>query len=189
MWLKKLQTSIVDSQTRPESKYVQLATTNNQNQPEVRTVVFRGFLNTTTSLLIHTDIRSNKINQIQTHNQAQICWYFSQSREQYRLTGNIQIIDFQNEQHQSLRLQHWQNLSSSAQQSYSWETPGEILGLDDIHQAQVSDNVNQDEVSVNFALLLFSVSEVDHLQLKLTPHKRNRYIYSNHAWQTLKINP
>ncbi|MDO6692160.1 pyridoxamine 5'-phosphate oxidase family protein [Aliiglaciecola sp. 3_MG-2023] len=187
-WLKKLQGVLNDNQALPESKYLQLATINHKNQPEVRTVVFRGFLETTGSLLIHTDIRSKKIQDIAANNHAQICWYFSQSREQFRFTGSIQVITAQSKQ-QSLRLQHWQQLSESAKQSYFWDTPGEILALDDEFQSHANQSNPTQPMSDNFCVLLFSVTEVDHLQLKPTPHIRNRFVFNRHGWQAYKVNP
>ncbi|MEP4890381.1 MAG: pyridoxamine 5'-phosphate oxidase family protein [Aliiglaciecola sp.] len=188
-WLQTLQGSLNENQALPEAKYLQLATINSENHPEVRTVVFRGFVDSSASLLIHTDIRSQKIQHIWAHNQAQICWYFSQSREQYRLTGKVKVVTANSDLQQSLRLQHWQNLSVSAKHSYYWDTPGEVLGLDDEFQGRVDENKHTEQISDNFCLLVFSVLAVDHLQLKPTPHKRSRYVYSDDSWQTIKVNP
>ncbi|WP_460311435.1 pyridoxamine 5'-phosphate oxidase family protein [Aliiglaciecola aliphaticivorans] len=188
IWLNKLKGVINDNQALPESKYLQLATINQENQPEVRTVVFRGFLETTGSLFIHTDIRSKKIQHMAVNNHAQICWYFSQSREQYRLTGNLQAITAQSTQ-QSLRIQQWQKLSEAAKQSYFWDTPGEILALDDKFQPQANQNKPTQQMSDNFCLLIFSVTEVDHLQLQTTPHIRKRFVFNRHGWQACRVNP
>ncbi|GAC16981.1 pyridoxamine 5'-phosphate oxidase family protein [Aliiglaciecola lipolytica] len=193
-WLERLQSSIFENQSRPESKYLQLATVNQKNHPEVRTLVFRECLESSSTLIMHTDIRSDKISQIHTQNCAQICWYFSVTREQYRFTGSIKIIDASQDDKQSQRKQHWLSLSTPAKTSYFWQTPGESLAL---NQAKQSDEVNRyniinddnDSISDNFALLSFAVSEVDHLQLNTTPHTRKRYQLKHHLWQEDTINP
>ena len=52
----------------------------------------RGFLNDTDKLTFCTDLRSRKIAEIKNSARAQICWYFTDSREQFRLDGSLQIV-------------------------------------------------------------------------------------------------
>ncbi|MFM7406931.1 MAG: pyridoxamine 5'-phosphate oxidase family protein, partial [Cuspidothrix sp.] len=66
------------------SRYVQLATVGENGLPANRTIVFRGFLEDTNQLKFITDIRSQKAEQISKQPAAEICWYFPNTREQFR---------------------------------------------------------------------------------------------------------
>jgi len=99
-------------------------------------MVFRGFLSGTQSLLSVTDLRSDKILEWQSDNQSrfEICWYFSGSREQYRLAGKVAVIsnsldsshrDCVLGQHtkQNLLKQQWSNLSTNAREPFYLNSP------------------------------------------------------------------
>lgn len=53
----------------------------------------RGFKQGTTCLQFVTDTRAQKIAEIAANPNAHICWYFENSREQFRLDGTLQVID------------------------------------------------------------------------------------------------
>ncbi|XP_020675653.1 pyridoxine/pyridoxamine 5'-phosphate oxidase 2 isoform X2 [Dendrobium catenatum] len=75
------------------SSYFQLATISVNGRPANRTVVFRGFQEGSDNILINTDRRTKKVEEI-THNPyGEICWYFTESWEQFRINGRIDIID------------------------------------------------------------------------------------------------
>ena len=77
-----------------KSRYVQLATHGLDGFPSVRTVVQRGFLESTdeSRLLLKfvTDRRSQKIQELQASHNVEACWYFA-SHEQLRLKGTMQV--------------------------------------------------------------------------------------------------
>lgn len=53
----------------------------------------RGFKQGTTDLQFVTDTRAGKIAEIAANPHAHICWYFENSREQFRLDGTLQVVD------------------------------------------------------------------------------------------------
>lgn len=82
-----------------KSRYVQLATHGLDGFPSVRTVVQRGFLESTTTdedsrqpllLKFVTDRRSQKIQELQGSHKVEACWYFA-SHEQLRLKGTMKV--------------------------------------------------------------------------------------------------
>ena len=136
VWRQRLARSLHVNRSKVHAKYYQVASVCPSGRPKNRTMVFRGFLSGTQSLLSVTDLRSEKIEQWQgeNHSQFEICWYFSDSREQFRLAGEVALIsnalgnDY-NEQvlgdqtKQSLLKQQWSNLSSNAQQPFYSSSP------------------------------------------------------------------
>lgn len=77
---------------------MQLATVDKQGDeliPRVRTVVFRGFVDTDSDCYLKfcTDSRSHKFAQVNTvSDNAEVVWWFSQSSEQFRFTGKLSFV-------------------------------------------------------------------------------------------------
>ena len=87
-WRERITDSIARSRKIRGGNYVQLATVDANNAPRCRTVVFRGFA-PDGRLKIITDQRSAKV---QESRRVEVCWWFSQSSEQYRVAGDITYI-------------------------------------------------------------------------------------------------
>jgi PPOX class probable FMN-dependent enzyme len=189
-WRANIQNALDQNLNKAESRYMQLATMDSQQQPSVRTIVFRGFLENTSTLIMHTDQRSEKVAQISEQPRAQICWYFADSREQFRLSGTLEIVAPLHEYSAAnvqLREAHWHQLSEAAKPSYHWPAPGTTLisGQNPLGSA----DVNNDHISEHFALLLLNIDTVDHLQLTPSPHQRCIYTIVNNQWKAKKLNP
>ncbi len=98
-WVQDI-TGALARNKEPFDKYVQLATVTADGKPAARSVVFRGFLQSRTSaddsvfkgsketLTFITDTRSSKMKESRD---AEVCWYLSGTREQYRLSGQLQV--------------------------------------------------------------------------------------------------
>ena len=70
----------------PSSKWIQLATINKNQEPRLRTVVFREWIDNT-SFIIFTDRRSEKVIEIKENKSVEILWLFSKSKSQFRFKG------------------------------------------------------------------------------------------------------
>ena len=101
--------------------YVQLASVTAEGAPRVRTVVFRGFA-PDGRLKIITDARSAKVKESKA---VEMCWWFSQSSEQYRFTGEMAYVgaDDADVDAVALRKQQWGNLSDGAREQFFWKHP------------------------------------------------------------------
>jgi len=81
--------------------YFQLATNSLNGYPSNRTIVFRGFLKegeiddqekslsefmSKNPLKFTTDVRSEKVKELHLDNRAQLCWYFHDTKEQFRFS-------------------------------------------------------------------------------------------------------
>lgn len=187
-WRSPLAKALHLNRSKPYSRYFQLATITPEGFPSNRTVVFRGFYQDTNTLQIITDIRSEKYQHLQHQPQSEICWYFTKTREQFRINGIIQIITHQETDSTMInaRQQAWEKLSDNAKIQFSWANPGETVNP--TLTSPIPENL--DHPMDSFCLLLFKPHRVDHLQLKGNP--QNRYLYQigeQNQWEMSPINP
>ena len=125
-WRERITTSIARSRKIRGGNYVQLATVDADNAPRCRTVVFRGFA-PDGRLKIITDKRSAKVKESR---RVEVCWWVSQSSEQYRFAGDITYIGGDGlEEDVALRKQQWGNLSDKAREQFFWAHPPARLSL------------------------------------------------------------
>ena len=189
-WRSPLSRALHLNRSQPYSRYLQLATVNPQGLPANRTVVFRGFLKDSNQLQFITDSRSNKITHMQAKPWAEICWYFSKSREQFRLFGQLILVTAADLEPtwQSARQQVWQQLSDSARLQFSWPKPGEKRVTNNEAFSPAIPSIK--EPAVNFCLLLLQPEKVDHLELRGEPQNRCLYLLrKDQTWSTQSINP
>jgi len=136
VWRQRLAKSLHVNSSQVQSRYYQVASVRSNGDPKNRTMVFRGFLSGTQSLLSVADSRSEKIGEWQGDNKSrfEICWYFAGSREQFRLAGEVALIstsidssyeDWALGEHtkHSLLKQQWSNLSTKAKQPFYSNSP------------------------------------------------------------------
>ena len=172
------------------ARYLQLATVQPNGRPANRTLVFRGFLEDTNQLKFITDTRSAKADQIQQQPWAEVCWYFPNTREQFRITGCLTLVG-NDDSHQDLqpaRISIWQELSDAARLQFAWPHPGKPRVENP--EAFEPPAPNPVQPVPNFCLLLLDPIQVDHLELRGEP--QNRWIYCRNdqqEWSSEAINP
>jgi PPOX class probable FMN-dependent enzyme len=170
------------------SRYLQLATVKANGQPANRTVVFRGFLADTNQLKFVTDVRSDKIDQIQQQPWAEACWYFPNTREQFRISGSLTLVS-SDESHphlQPARIATWQELSDAARLQFAWPHPGKQKE----DQAAFNPSPPDPQTPIpNFCLLLLEPTQVDHLELRGEPQNRYLYRLDDQEWSVQAVNP
>ncbi|MGK7876752.1 MAG: Npun_F5749 family FMN-dependent PPOX-type flavoprotein [Xenococcaceae cyanobacterium] len=189
-WRSPLSRAIHRNRSQPHSSYLQLATVTKAGRPANRTVVFRGFLQDTNQLQIVTDSRSKKIVQIEHQPWGEACWYFTKTREQFRLAGKLTIVkaDHPDKTLQEARQAAWQKLSDSARLQFTWPAPGQPK-TENI-EAFSSPPTAANKPLPNFCLLLLNPEQVDHLDLRGEP--QNRWLYNlddSQTWFTQQVNP
>jgi PPOX class probable FMN-dependent enzyme len=172
------------------ARYLQLATVQPNGRPANRTLVFRGFLEDTNQLKFITDTRSAKADQIQQEPWAEVCWYFPNTREQFRITGCLTLVG-NDDSHQDLKLARisiWQELSDAARLQFAWPHPGKPR----VENPEAFAPPAPDPVQPlpNFCLLLLDPLQVDHLELRGEPQNRKFYRrHENQEWFCEEINP
>lgn len=136
VWRQRLARSLHINRSQVHSKYYQVASSCPSGRPKNRTMVFRGFLLGTQNLLSVTDLRSEKILEWQNDEKSffEICWYFTGSREQFRVAGKVTLIsnsleasyqglDLGEQTKAGLIKQQWVNLSSNAREPFYSSSP------------------------------------------------------------------
>lgn len=188
-WRSPLARALHRNRSQPYSRYLQLATVQPNGYPANRTVVFRGFLGETNQLQFVTDARSEKSGQIQHHAQAEACWYFTETREQFRIAGSLILVgsDREDTALQQARQAAWQALSDAARGQFAWPTPKAPRSDQEAFAPQA---LNPQEPLLHFCLLLLEPEQVDHLELRGEP--QNRWLYQRdpqQGWSTQAVNP
>ncbi|MFQ3612206.1 MAG: Npun_F5749 family FMN-dependent PPOX-type flavoprotein [Cyanobacteriota bacterium] len=192
-WRALLQAALHRNRSDPSVRYIQLATVDPQGHPRNRTVVFRGFLGNTERIQMAVDSRSEKIHHIAHRPQAQICWYFCKTREQFRIAGTLQAIAADHPDPQALnqRLHLWQQISEKGRLLWFWPEPKAHLAPSEAFVQELL----PEKVTVppdTFVALLLEPTEVDHLQLKgdpIYPQLRTIYERWETGWQQRNVNP
>jgi pyridoxamine 5'-phosphate oxidase len=188
-WRSRVSRALHRNRSLPSSRYVQLATVDTNGHPRNRTVVFRGWQEPNSQLKFITDRRSTKIEQIDRVPQAEICWYFAKTREQFRIAGEIKSVDEDNIEFRCDRVQLWQSLSANSQVQFAWPPSGEDR-QDSTFDRDFTLDLDPLVPPANFILLLFNPSRLDHLELRGEPQSRYLYcLQPDNTWTERSINP
>ncbi|TYQ27938.1 Npun_F5749 family FMN-dependent PPOX-type flavoprotein [Pseudanabaena sp. UWO310] len=191
MWRSHLARSLHQHRNQPESRFLQLATMGCDQRPRNRTVVFRGFLENCDRLKdclkIVTDERSQKIAQIDANPWAEINWYFTKTRSQFRILGKSILINSEcsDLQFQKARSDAWKALSDPARMQFAWGHP-RMPRIDFAHIAPP----DPEQPLPSFCLLLIEPIEVDRLELRGNPQNRWLYLLDEQGnWAEQEVNP
>ncbi|MCU0526633.1 MAG: pyridoxamine 5'-phosphate oxidase family protein [Elainella sp. Prado103] len=189
-WRSPLARALHRNRSLAYARYLQLATVTPDGRPTNRTIVFRGFLESTGQLKFITDDRSEKVTHLHTNPWGEACWYFPKTREQFRLLGQLILISADSALSpplQQARQQQWQELSDAARLQFAWPQPRQPRTSASQFNPPPPDPI----VPVaNFCLLLLDPTQVDHLELRGDP--QNRYLYrlaDAGAWEMQAVNP
>ncbi len=182
-WHERLKKSIAKNKRDAHNRYVQLATIAADGTPRVRMVVFRGFSDDGLSLSIITDTRSQKISELASCSSVEIGWYFTHTREQYRLRCDSKIYTATDDSQDSLNKREsiWSTLSAAAKEQFFWRTPGVPEGMGDA--LSVTETPPD-----TFAVIVFEPQSVDHLVLA-KQQMRTRSELGDAGWSELALNP
>lgn len=189
-WRSPLGRALHRNRSQPHSRYVQLATLAD-GRPSNRTVVFRGFYDGSNTLMFVTDTRSAKVADLSPGAWGELCWYFTQTREQFRLAGAITLVTADTV-HWGLiqaRQHRWEALSAASRQSFYWPPPGD-LRAEDTAFAIPAEAVAVSTPPPTFGLVLLQPDWVDHLELRGNPQTRTQYQrQTDGGWQVMAVNP
>lgn len=191
-WRSPLSRALHRNRSKPHSRYAQLATLAANGRPANRTVVFRGFYGDSNALMFVTDTRSTKVTDLTHTPWGELCWYFTQTREQFRLTGAIRLVtaDTEDLTLRQARLDRWEALSEASRQSFYWPDSGHSRSADPAAFAVDPDLANQPDPPPSFGLGFLHPDAVDHLELRGTPQNRTQYQrLADGTWTIQEVNP
>merc|ERR1719409_2083040 len=182
----------------PYAKYFQLATVKPNGRPANRTVVYRGFLGESEDITIVTDLRSNKVDELRCAPFGGFAWYFPESREQFRVAGELEVIAKDSASMQSERQAAWDRMSPAGRAQFAWPTPG----FPQLEEGAVRPGTNKQTFDVpedvvadgsdandNFCLVVMRVEEVDHLSLRSNRRFTHVKVKETGEWVTTEVNP
>ncbi|MEM6486384.1 MAG: pyridoxamine 5'-phosphate oxidase family protein [Pseudomonadota bacterium] len=204
-WRRALQRAIKKNRRDAHNRYLQLATVRADNSPAVRTLVFRSFVEDASQLVMITDSRSAKREEIERNANGELSWYFTNTREQFRFSGSLLLVgdpasgrmtanlresspepDIDATSAAPDREQIWDGLSDAAKEQFFWPAPGEPLE----HQSEDGASPDLGKPPGNFLLLILNVHSVDHLSLRGQPQTRWISSLDNlGAWSSQAVNP
>ena len=189
-WKTPLDAAIAANSARPESRYLQLATIAIGGGPSVRTMVFRRFFDHQTDrcFVFCSDLRSEKVVESRANPLAQACWYFPETRQQFRITGRLELVDSRTADPEKIDLRNavWRSLSDESRVTFSWPPPGEKLADLALFSVEVP---NAFEPLDNFVLFIHRPMEVEMLDLRMKPHRRLLSARTEAGWGLHPINP
>ncbi|KAH8056167.1 Pyridoxamine 5'-phosphate oxidase [Aureococcus anophagefferens] len=167
-WRERIVGSIAKSRKIRGGNYVQLASVDESGLPRVRT-------------------------KVQQSKHVEVCWWFSQSSEQYRFAGELAYVgaDYPDADRVALRKQMWGNLSDNAREQFFWAHPPR--GAFDAEPEDVpkggraEDTGNVFPVPDVFLLGLLEPTSVDYL--RLTDNFRQMDTAAEGAWAAARVNP
>lgn len=209
-WRQSLARSLHKHRSKAESKYFQVASIDSDGKPRNRTMVHRGFLENSNSIITISDIRSAKFCDFSNLAEAEICWYFTLSREQYRIYSEVMIhsnihITSEPLESKSLLQEIWNTLSEAAKSQFYWPLPkADVISEEDRGNftsdlEKISSPIGSKTPPNNFAIIIFSPTEVDYLQLKTQPQTRLLYnlnkpklkntVSEKQKWHEKRVNP
>ena len=190
-WRSSIARALHRNRSLPYARYVQLATIDTNNRPTNRTVVFRGWLEPDSQLQFVVDRRSSKVQNLLagSSNRAEVCWYFPTTREQFRISGTLELVTIESDvdSRSKARQAAWQQLSDGGRIQFAWATPGANRSQDPAAFDPPSPDPQQP--LANFCLLLLVPIAVDHLELRGEPQNRYSYELVGGEWVVRSINP
>jgi len=184
-WTTALRRAIRRNRRDAHNRYLQLATLRADGSPAVRTLVFRELDEGVAELHMVTDQRSGKVEAIAVDPRAEIAWYFTHTREQFRLRGTLRLTgpEASEPAAQDRRKAMWQALSEAAREQFFWPHPGQPVGSGEAPAPSA-------KVPDTFLVLTLAIAEVDHLTLRGDPQTRFQSRRGDDgAWVSKAINP
>ncbi|CAN0924509.1 Pyridoxine/pyridoxamine 5'-phosphate oxidase 2, partial [Linum grandiflorum] len=191
-WKQLLLTALDSNAHLKHTSYLQLATIGCNGRPSNRTVVFRGFEENSDNILINTDSRTRKIGELKRCSYAEICWYFTDSWEQFRINGKVDIIDASNPDPAKVqqRENSWFASSARSRMQYLGPNPGLPALSEQPHQESFIDS-SAGPVDA-FCLLVLAPDQVDYLNLKSSERlmfTSGEGVSGEKHWNSERVNP
>ena len=175
LWRQRLKASQSKEGKLASNRWIQLANVSKNNQPRVRTVVFRGWLDNST-MLIYTDKRSEKYADLEINNNIEVLWLFFKTKSQYRFKGKVYELEDNDK--------YWDNLLARSKDQWFWPSPGKEID----QKYTLSSKDNKLLKPNNFSVLKIKINEVDLLKLEKPMHKR--FIWKEiDNWRCVEVNP
>ena len=176
IWRQELKSARKKEGKSPLNRWIQLSTVTSNNEPRIRTVVFRGWRKEN-SMLIFTDSRSDKFEHLKNNSNAEVLWLFLRSKSQFRFKGKMKELES--------NTKYWNSLSERSKSTWFWQHPGKEIDSNIQPSQLIPTNLNKPK---SFVVLEFEIYSVDLLKLVTPIHKR--YVWNKkNNWGKIEIHP
>jgi PPOX class probable FMN-dependent enzyme len=183
-WFWLLGADLARHAQRDTSRFVQLATVRADGRPANRSLVFRHFASRG-RLVFTSDVRSEKASELAHKPWAEACWYFQDARVQWRLLGRCELeADPADPEIETLRKKLWAELPPATRASFLWPAPGGQRSPRKDFRVETPDMPPD-----AFQLLVLEPEQVERLDLREAPHRRQRWDFDRSGWASHEINP
>ncbi|XP_075473635.1 pyridoxine/pyridoxamine 5'-phosphate oxidase 2-like [Primulina tabacum] len=191
-WKQLVLSSIQSNSHLNHSSFLQIASVASNGRPSNRTVVFRGFQDDGHKIQINTDSRTH-IDDLKHCPFAEICWYFTNIWEQFRIGGQVDVIDGTNSDPFKLQQRERSWFACSLKSMMQYLAPAPWLLFASEQQPTETPTLDSFMSSVGvFCLLVLNLGQVDYLNLK----SNERLIFTagqdgsgETHWSVEKVNP
>jgi pyridoxamine 5'-phosphate oxidase len=174
-WLREFRAAL---HKQPPGPLVMTLATVDAGMPRARSVICRE-VGDDGRLWFTTDSRSHKVRELRETSVAECVYWSAATRDQFRFFGPV-AIETEN------IARHWQALTDSTRATFLWPTPGERRDPDTAHfPSSAGANL---PVPPNFAMIILTPTDVEHLSLVPHPHRRRRWSASG-DWEPIVLNP
>ena len=174
-------TSLIRGKKDSKSEFHQCyVSTHSDDYPSLRTVVLRHADKDNLTISFHTDIRSNKINNINDNPNVTVLLYSHDKKIQIQIKGTAEI---NNQNHRTNEV--WKNIRSFSKKCYIVEqAPGSksdvpLSGYLPEHEKALPDDEILNNGYKNFALIDINVEKLEWLYLHRYGHRRALFEIKN----------
>ena len=137
------------------------------NEPNARKVVFRDFKQDPLSILVYTDYRSEKVQELQSNPMASFLFWHPTAKFQLKLKTEV-TIHHKND----LAIQHYQTIGERGKESYNTDpAPGTKM----IAEKNPEMPLRAEYHDADFCVLECKAKEMEALQLRKEGHIRARF--------------
>lgn len=185
-WYKKLEICLEASRDRVGNTWAQLATVrgpssgNLAGRPANRTVNVRRTSHT--QLCLVSDERSGKCRDVLegSSNHAELCWFFFESKMQFRISGRLEIVTDGIE-----REEKWAEFGETMRACWAFPTPGSVRKESD----QPDSNILNGKMPAYFCLCILHVDYVDVFDQNSNPMVREKFTKKpeSDAWDRVLV--
>lgn len=156
-------------------RYLSVCTLDPEGKPQARMMVLRRADTTLRLLEFHTDIRSDKWQELSLNPHATVLGFCAQSRLQLRLQGHFKRHEYGS----VLAEEAWAGMAAWTRMTYAGGPPGDEQAI----QRSVPPHSGQEDRGAegkhNFGVMVFYAASLDWFRLKRDDNRRARLIYSD----------
>ncbi|MEM9884308.1 MAG: pyridoxamine 5'-phosphate oxidase family protein [Bacteroidota bacterium] len=167
---------------RRHAYHTPVLATMNASTPHARTVVLRETDTKKRRLIIYTDLRTQKVADIQVNPQASLVFWDKGKNTQIRASGTVHL-----HQKDEVAKKYWDKIPAKNRRDYATkQAPGSEKEGDYLPAYWQEEELDASKTEVHFehfAVLIVEVNQLDFLLLKREGHSRAKFEWKEEQWK------